>query len=64
MDLARDVLASLKRSPICRCHSDGSIYGSLYVCPRCGHRSFDWSPLTPSWGGCERRRCGYEVLAT
>lgn len=47
----------LKRGPACRCHSD-QVYGSLYVCPACGHRSFD------AWAmSCERERCGYQKWA-
>jgi hypothetical protein len=41
----------------CKCHSD-MLYASLRDCPKCGHRSFD--ALT-TWGGCERKRCGYET---
>jgi hypothetical protein len=46
----------------CRCHSDESLYGSLATCPRCKHRSYDGVPGSGEWGGCERRKCGYEEL--
>lgn len=36
----------------CRCHADQALYGTLLVCPWCGHRSWDrWC------ASCERRRC-------
>jgi hypothetical protein len=42
----------------CKCHSDDSLYGSLYDCPGCGHRSLD---VLKTWAGCERRACGWQT---
>lgn len=42
----------------CRCHAS-DLYASLVDCPKCGHRSFE---VLGDWGGCERRKCGYERI--
>ena len=40
--------------PACRCHADDNLYGALWICPKCGHRSFDFAAYS-----CERRKCDY-----
>lgn len=58
VDTVTDPMRTLHRGPVCSCHSDGTLYGELWVCPACKHRSFDFWSMS-----CERRVCAYVIRA-